>query len=161
MTTTEPKVRVRGRKSAREEPIGEKPKRSCWLYTLSTNQRYADDDTNLEEDEAAFADVIEDICQNIGDYLIFKIEGHSFTGETVQSANSDFTIERGPKTKALHAHILIQITHFSRIHLDYEKVKLKVQEELGVVCYMNGKLVRPTAETDLMAYLSKHHPKKA
>lgn len=150
-----PTVRVRGRKSAREKPITEKPKRSAWLYTISTNQRYEDDDANLEEDEEVFGEVIEGILNNIGNYLNFKIEGDSFTGEKVQNVSCDYVIERGGKTKALHAHILIQITHYSRIHLNYEAVKHKIEEEIGCMCYMNGKLVRPTSETYLMDYLNK------
>lgn len=159
MSSNKPTVRVRGRKSAEEKPREAKPKRSGWLYTVSTNQRYEDDDPDLANDENVFAEVVNEICENIGDYLIFKVEGDGFTDEKVQFANSDYVIERGGKTKALHAHILIQISHHSRIHLDFEKIKDRIQEELGVKVYINGKLVKPTSDHFLSEYLSKHYAK--
>ena len=157
--SNQPTVRVRGRKSATEKPREAKPKRSSWLYTVSTNQRYEDDDPNLENDEAVFNDVVYDICENIGDYLVFKVDGDGFTDDKVQYANSDFVVERGGKTKALHAHILIQISHHSRIHLDYEGIKRQVEESLGIKVYINGKLCKPTSDHYLSEYLHKHYAK--
>lgn len=159
--STKPTVKVRGRKSATEKPREEKAKSSSWLYTVSTNQRYADDDPNLAEDEEVFDEVINDICNNIGKYLIFKVEGDGFTSEKIQHVSCDYVLERGETTKALHAHIHISISHHSKIHLDFKAIKHKVEEELGVGVYQDGKLVKASGDHFLSAYLRKHYAKNA
>lgn len=151
-----PIVKVKGRRQAKMTEKKVKTKKSCWLVTVSTNMRYADDDEGLQNDELCLSDSVEGILNNIHDYVKFQTADHGWSKSFVKVADNDYVIERGGKTKALHCHMLIRIQHYSNIRLDYDKIKQTIKDDLGLDnVYINAKLVRPTSEEWLEEYIDK------
>jgi hypothetical protein len=142
---TEPLVKIRGGRQGKNTEKAPKVKRSAFFLTISTNQRYAKDDPNIENDEEVFEDSIKDILENLGQYLRFRADGHSWASGQIHSVEVDYTVERG-RTNQIHTHILIKIKHNSNIQLDYGLIKAKICGDLGLEnVYMNNKLLGDNA----------------
>jgi hypothetical protein len=150
----EPVIKVKGGRQTRVQKK-EKLKYSHWFITLSTNQRYKEDDPNKESDSEIFEEVIQDILQNVPKYVKMP-EGETWSKEKIEEVDCDFTIEWGSTTNALHCHALVKIKHRSRLQLDYASIKEKVKEELGVSnVYMQTKLVKAGGDNFLLEYIDK------
>jgi hypothetical protein len=141
----EPTVKIRGGRQGKNTEKAPKIKRSAFFLTISTNQRYAVDDPNIENDEEVFEDSIKGVLENLGKYVRFRADGHSWTSGKIQSVEVDYTVERG-KTNQIHTHILIKIKHDSNIQLNYGAIKEKICGDLGLDnVYMNNKLLGQNA----------------
>jgi hypothetical protein len=151
-----PKVRVKGaRQNLEKKTRNPRLKKSTFHLTINTNQQYKEDDPNLENDISVFEDTIEEILQNIGDYVHIKGEdGDTWDGK-VESADIDFVVERGLKKGQIHAHILLQFKHRTKLLLNYEKIKEKLREQLGVDCYMLNRLVN-NGSSNVEDYINKY-----
>lgn len=150
-------VKVSGRRQAKMVERKVKTKRSNWFFTLSTNKRYKDDDEAIENDEACLEEAILEVLENIGNFITVQVAEHSWSSQYIHDVTTDYVIERGPTTGALHAHILIKVEHTSNIKLDYGKIKQHVMNILGLDnLYCNAKLVKPTSDDWILSYLSKN-----
>lgn len=151
---SEPQIKVRGGRQRRTEKK-EKLKYSHWFITLSTNQRYDADDPSKDSDAEVFEAVIEDILKNIPKYVKMP-DDHAWSTERIEDVDGEYTVEWGPKTKALHCHALIKIKHRSKLQLDYGALKEKVKSELGLnEVYMNTRLVKAGGSEWLAEYIDK------
>lgn len=160
MTDNKPEVKVRGRRQAKTtETREDKIKHSQWLWTFNPNiPKFQDGDADLEEQEAILSDACEDLLHDIGSYVKFTHEkgDHKWSSDIITNAECDHTVERGGKRGQLHAHMLIKISHRSKISLDYAAMKARLCEDLGIEnAYTNAKLVRATGSDFLLAYLNK------
>lgn len=152
----EPEIKVKGRRQARMTDRKVRTKKSNWLLTISTNQRYADSDEHLADDEEIFEEAILRLLNNLGDFVKINQEGHSWSKSVIEKADTDYVIERGGKTKALHCHILVKIHHTSNLRLDYDKIKNQIKDDLELNnVYINAKLVRPSSDDWLEEYIDK------
>jgi hypothetical protein len=150
-------VKVSGRRQAKMTERKVKTKRSNWFFTLSTNKRYKDDDEAIENDEACLEEAIVEVLENIGDFMTVQVADHSWSNKHIHDVTTDYVIERGPTTKALHAHILIKVEHTSNIKLEYGKIKQHIMDILGLDnLYCNAKLVKPTSDDYILSYLDKN-----
>jgi hypothetical protein len=153
----EPTVKIRGGRQGKNTEKAPKVKRSAFFLTISTNQRYAQDDPNIENDEEVFEESIRTILEDLGKYVRFRADGHSWTSGKIHSVEVDYTVERG-KTNQIHTHILIKIKHDSNIQLNYGAIKEKICDDLGLGnVYMQNKLLGQNAwgADFLMDYVSK------
>lgn len=125
-------IKIRGKKQSqlKEKPV--KVKRTAYFYTISTNQRYKEDDPHFHDDEAIFEDVILDILKNADQYIEITEEGKKWNRDTIKDVDAEYTIEKGGKYGQLHAHILFKIKHTTRVKLDYAKIKQTVLDRLGL-----------------------------
>lgn len=153
-----PEIKVRGRRQAKStEKRPDKIVHSQWLLTYNPNiSKFQDDDPQLKEQEDILAEACENLLQNIDQYVKFTPEGHSWSTDVIESTNCDFVVERGGKKKMLHCHMLVKISHRSKISLDYQAIKKKLCEDIGVEnAYINAKLVRASSDEFLLAYTNK------
>ena len=99
-----------------------KPKQSNFLLTLNTNQQFKENDPHLKDDIEIFDGCINELLNNVDQYLKLP-ETDKWDEATIKDVNIDYTIERGLKKGQLHIHIMFKIKHFTKIQLNYDKIK--------------------------------------
>jgi hypothetical protein len=129
--------------------------KSNFLLTINLNQKYNDDDKYLENDAILFDKTINDILNDISQYI--KLPSQDvWTTEYIKSVESDYVIELGTQKNRLHCHILFKFEHFTKIQLDYDKIKTKILKDTGLNnVYMYNRLVRATSNQNIIDYLTK------
>jgi hypothetical protein len=153
---TAPIVKVRGRKQNMEKKVkNPTPKKSNFLLTINLNTRYKDDDPHLNDDIEIFDKTINDILNNVQEYIKLP-NSTDWNDDTIKDVDIDYTIEKGEKKNCLHVHILFKFKHFTKIQLNYEKIKQKITGDLGLEnIYMYNKLVRNSGNDNILDYLAK------
>jgi hypothetical protein len=148
-------VRFSGGRASRQEP--RKVNKTCILITINTNQRYGEGDRSRENDEKALEQVTTRFLRNLKSYVKVLEPNAAWDTNHVFKVNCQYAVEVGQKKGRLHTHVLVQIDHNTRIHLDYRKVKEHYQNQLGLpTVYFNAKLVRPRGESWLENYVQKY-----
>ena len=133
-----------------------KPIHSNFLLTINTNQQYKDNDQHLENDIQIFEIVIQNVLNNVDKYVNLPKED-KWDDDTIKDVNIDYIIERGTKKGQIHCHALIKISHFTKLQLNYKKMKEKVQNELGLKnIYLNNRLIRNSGSDNIIEYLNKY-----
>ena len=133
-----------------------KPKQSNFLLTLNTNQQFKVDDPNLKSDIEIFNSCINELLNSIDQYIKLP-EGDKWDDKTIKDADIDYTIERGLNKGQLHIHIMFKFKHFTKIQLNYEKIKKKICDDLGlnnIYCY--NRLLKPNDSDNVQDYLNKY-----
>ena len=154
--SNKPIIKIKGAVQDLQKKVkNKKPSNSNFLLTINTNQQYLDSDANLQNDIEVFEDTIKDILNNIENYVNLP-EGDLWDDDTIKDIDIDYTIERGTIKNQLHIHILFKFKHFTKIQLNYQKIKDKIKKDLGLTnIYMNNKLVRNSGNDNILAYLDK------
>lgn len=133
-----------------------KLKRTRFHLTINLNQIYKDNDIHLQNDIDMFAEVIQDILQNIEKYVRIP-ETDSWTEEYIKNADISYTIERGLKRGQLHVHILFKFDHNTSIQLNYNAIKYKIKGDLGLPnVFLYNRLLRNTDSDNVIDYLNKY-----
>jgi len=130
-------------------------KRSSWLITLNTN-KFPDEDDSIKDQLEEI--IKKDLTGNtfIDNYVVIIDDKH--IDDTIQDhiveVKTVYKMEVGthPKGGRVHAHVLIKITHDSKIRLNYDALRDLIKDEFGGG-YMNAKIVSSTY--DLRNYLNK------
>ena len=133
-----------------------KPKQSNFLVTLNTNMQYKEDDKHLKDDVEIFDTCISELLNNVDQYIKLP-ETDKWNEDTIKNVDIDYTIERGTKKGQLHIHIMFKIKHFTRIQLNYDKIKKKICDDLGlnnIYCY--NRLLKPNDSDNVQDYLNKY-----
>ena len=133
-----------------------KPKQSNFLLTLNTNMQYEKDDKHLNADIEIFDGCINELLNNVDQYIKLP-ETDEWNEDTIKDVNIDYTIERGTKKGQLHIHIMFKIKHFTKIQLNYDKIKKKISDDLGlnnIYCY--NRLFKPNDSDNVQDYLNKY-----
>ena len=84
-------------------------------------------------------------------------EGDQWNEDKIKNVDIDYTIERGMKKGQLHIHIMFKIKHFTKIQLNYDKIKKKICDDLGlknIYCY--NRLLKPNDSDNVQDYLNKY-----
>ena len=124
--------------------------------TINTNQQYKENDEHLDDDIEIFENCINDILNNIDQYINLP-ENDNWNHETTKDADIDYTIERGLKKGQLHIHILFKFKHYTKIQLNYNKIKETITNELGLNnIYMYNKLIRNSGNDNVLDYINKY-----
>lgn len=79
----------------------------------------------------------------------------------IEDVDLQFSVELGPKFKRVHAEGLIKITHRTKIHLSYDRVRQSLAEVLGVPSgrlHLKMLLIKKDLGLDLEQYLDKQQP---
>ena len=133
-----------------------KPKQSNFLLTINTNQQFKEDDPNLKDDIEIFDNSISQLLNNIDEYIKIP-DTDKWNDETIKSCDIDYTIERGLKKGQLHIHIMFKIRHFTKIQLNYDKIKKNICDELGLNnIYMYNRLLKPNESENVKDYINKY-----
>ena len=145
MSNKKPTIKIKGAvQDLQKKEKNKKPLNSNFLLTINTNQQYKDNDNGLQNDIEIFEDTIKDILNNIDNYVSLA-EGDKWDDDTIKDVDIDYTIERGTIKNQLHIHILFKFKHFTKIQLNYIKIKEKIKKDLGLNnIYLYNRLVRIT-----------------
>ena len=131
-------------------------KKTNFLLTINTNQQYKENDEHLDDDIEIFENCINDILNNIDQYINLP-ENDNWNDETIKDADIDYTIERGLKKGQLHIHILFKFKHYTKLQLNYNKIKETITNELGLNnIYMYNKLIRNSGNDNVLDYINKY-----
>ena len=155
--SNKPLIKLSGRVQDLNKVIkNEKPKQTNYLLTINTNQQYKNNDENLENDIEVFNDTIDNILSNIDEYIKLP-DGDTWNDKLIKSCDIDYTIERGTIKNQLHIHIMFKIKHFTKIQLDYTKIKQKISTDLGLNnIYMYNRLLKYNESENVQDYLLKY-----
>ena len=155
--TNKPKIKIKGAvQDLEKKEKNKKPLSSNFLLTINTNQQYKNDDLeNLKNDIEVFENTIKDILNNIDQYVNLA-DNDKWDDDTIKNVDIDYTIERGTIKNALHIHILFKFKHFTKIQLNYIKIKDKIKNDLGLLnVYMLNKLIKNSGNDNILDYLNK------
>ena len=154
--SNKPTIKIKGAVQDLEKKVkNKKPLNSNFLLTINTNQQYKDNDKGLKNDIQVFEDTIKDILENIENYI--NLPENDKWDETVRDVDIDYTIERGTIKNQVHIHLLLKFKHFTKIQLNYIKIKDKIKNDLGLNnVYMYNKLVRNAGNENILNYLDKY-----
>jgi hypothetical protein len=150
-------IKVRGGiQDLKKKQKNEKILSSNFLLTINTNQRYGDDDEDLENDIEVFDETMKEILNNIPSYVNLP-KGIKFDEEHIKNVDIDYVIEKGTKHNQLHIHAMIKFRHNTRIQLNYQKIKTKIITDLGLNnIYLNNRLIRNSGSENILDYLNKY-----
>ena len=157
MSNKKPTIKIKGAvQDLQKKEKNKKPLNSNFLLTINTNQQYKDNDNGLQNDIEIFEDTIKDILNNIDNYVSLS-EGDKWDDDTIKDVDIDYTIERGTIKNQLHIHILFKFKHFTKIQLNYIKIKEKIKNDLGLNnIYLYNRLVRNNGSDNILNYLDKY-----
>ena len=155
--TNKPLIKVSGKVQDLKKVIkNEKPTRSNFLLTINTNMQYKDDDKHLDDDIEIFNNSINQLLNNIDDYIKLP-ENDTWNDKLIKSCDIDYTIEPGTKKGQLHIHIMFKIRHFTKIQLNYDKIKKKICDDLELNnVYMYNRLLKPNESDNVEDYINKY-----
>jgi hypothetical protein len=155
--SNKPEIKIKGKVQNLEKVIKNvKPKQTNFLLTINSNQQYKDDDKHLKDDIEIFDHSINQFLNNIDEYIKLP-ENDSWNDKLIKSCDIDYTIERGTKKGQLHIHIMFKIRHFTKIQLNYEKIKNKICKDLGLEnIYVYNRLLRPNESDNVEDYINKY-----
>jgi hypothetical protein len=155
--TNKPIIKVSGKvQDLQKKEKNVKPKQTNFLLTINSNQQYKDDDKHLKDDIEIFDHSINQLLNNIDDYIKLP-ENDTWNDKLIKSCDIDYTIERGTKKGQLHIHIMFKIRHFTKIQLNYDKIKTKICNDLGLEnIYVYNRLLRPNESDNVEDYINKY-----
>jgi len=157
MSNNKPLIKVKGKiQDLNKKEKNIKPKQSNFLLTINTNQQFKENDEHLKDDIEIFDHSINQLLNNIDDYVKLP-ENDKWDDATIKNVDIDYTIERGGKRGQLHIHIMFKIKHFTKIQLNYDKIKKKICDDLGLNnVYMYNRLLRPNESDNVEDYINKY-----
>ena len=149
-------IKIKGKVQDLQKKEREKILNSNFLLTINTNQRYPENDKDLENDIEVFDTTIQNILNNVGDYINLPSD-HKFDEHFIKDVDIDYTIEKGTKNNQLHIHIMFKFKHKTKIQLNYEKIKEKITKNLGLDnVYLFNRLIRNSGSDNILDYLNKY-----
>ena len=155
--SNKPEIKIKGKvQDMTKKEKNVKPKQTNFLLTINTNQQYKDDDENLQNDIEVFDTTIKEILNSIDQYINLP-ETDKWDDKFIKDFDIDYVLERGQKKGQLHIHILFKIKHFTKIQLNYDKIKEKIKMDLGLSnVYMQNKLLKMSNNDSIVDYLNKY-----
>ena len=155
--SNKPEIKIKGKvQDMTKKEKNVKPKQTNFLLTINTNQQYKDDDENLQNDIEVFDTTIKEILNSMDQYINLP-ETDKWDDKFIKDFDIDYVLERGQKKGQLHIHILFKIKHFTKIQLNYDKIKEKIKLDLGLSnVYMQNKLLKMSNNDSIVDYLNKY-----
>ena len=152
-----PVLKIKGKvQDLQKVEKNKKPMATNFLLTINTNQQYKETDENLDNDIEIFETTINNILNNVDQYINLPA-GDKWDDATIKDVEIDYTIERGTIKNQLHIHILFKIKHFTKVQLNYQKIKDKIKSDLGLNnIYLYNKLIRNSGNDNIIDYLNKY-----
>ena len=155
--SNKPEIKIKGKvQDMTKKEKNVKPKQTNFLLTINTNQQYKDDDKDLQNDIEVFDTTIKEMLNSIDQYINLP-ETDKWDDKFIKDFDIDYVLERGQKKGQLHIHILFKIKHFTKIQLNYDKIKEKIKLDLGLSnVYMQNKLLKMSNNDSIVDYLNKY-----
>lgn len=129
---------------------------SMYFITINSNQRYNVLSQEYEEFAKKFKSTIDNLLNNHISEII-TLKDNEDDNKKIKSVKSEVALEVGQKTTCVHAHIMMDVAHYSSIKLDYQFIRDYVTKEMGLTnIYLNNKVVfGTTSKLNLKDYIEK------
>lgn len=130
---------------------------SNFYITINTNQQFDAGNEGLAPFVARFEAVANSIFSDtaIVNFLEVKVPDHSMSPEHIRSIGVECVIERGGKNKTIHLHALVKVSHWTQVHLCYDKIREKITKDMKLSnVYMKNTLYRNAGDS-LQKYVYK------
>lgn len=161
-----PKVKItnldnKPQKSHEEVAKRRKNRTSNFFLTINTNQHFNQHSEEYEKFNDKLKVSLNEIYENIGDYLKIKKDKDEYKNDTYDNNIHDVDIksatEIGSKTGKAHSHTLIAVKHNTLVHLDYDKIKEKIKNDLQLKNFYLNNRVSSNSNANLVDYISKYY----
>jgi len=156
--TSKPQIKITSRKqNINKQEKNKTPTHSNFLITLNLNQQYHKDEhkANIDNDMEIFDGLLVEFLNHIEGYVRLP-EDIVYNDDNIKDVSADYVVELGNIKKQIHAHIMLKFKHFTRIQLNFGKIKEFFKKRLGLKnVYMQAKLLRPSASENVIDYLDK------
>ena len=137
---------------------------SNFFVTLNTNQKWNGNEEGFEMYVQKFRNAIDKIFghQNIEKFVKWKSnitnygEKVAWNNKTIKKIEIQKAIENSDS--GLHAHILIGIAHYSKLHLDYNSISSSLAHEMGLEKIYHYTRVFHDSKANLLDYIEKTKP---
>jgi hypothetical protein len=129
---------------------------SNFFETFNTNQRF----TEYNEGYQAYVDklkaVLKDMFNNYMDRIIKMVDNGDIEKD-IKDVTTEFCVEKAPNTDTIHAHALITVDHYAKVHLDYKFMCEFIKQSMGLSnIYHQSKLFKDANnKTTLKEYIEK------
>ena len=156
--TSKPQIKITSRKqNINKQEKNKTPTHSNFLITLNLNQQYHKDEhkANIDNDMEIFDGLLVEFLNHIEGYVRLP-EDIVYNDDNIKDVSADYVVEVGNIKKQIHAHIMLKFKHFTRIQLNFGKIKEFFKKRLGLKnVYMQAKLLRPSASENVIDYSDK------
>jgi hypothetical protein len=156
--TSKPQIKITSRKqNINKQEKNKTPTHSNFLITLNLNQQYHKDEhkANIDNDMEIFDGLLVEFLNHIEGYVRLPTD-IVYNDDNIKDVSADYVVELGNIKKQIHAHIMLKFKHFTRIQLNFGKIKEFFKKKLGLKnVYMQAKLLRPSASENVIDYLDK------
>ena len=131
---------------------------SNYFILVNTNKRYQKGkraEAAANDMKAALAEVFNK--SQIPNYIHInkkKAPNDEFNPQLFKQIQVQGTVELGPTTQCIHAHVLLTISHYTCMKLDYEAIQDNLKKQLGDEIYVEFQFVRDKME-NFKKYISK------
>lgn len=124
----------------KEEKKKRQLRRSNYFLTINTNQRFQEFNEGFEPFFKKFEASLNDLFNNnMNDIIKLKEEGN--IDEDIKSVETEFCIEKGPKTNCIHSHCMVSIAHYNNIELNFEFIVNFIKEKMELQnVYLDSKV---------------------
>ena len=140
----------------RTDVMKSRNRRSNFFLTINTNKKFNPHSEEFEEFDQKFRDSLNDMYNNIQDYIKINKEGDTFD-DNVLDVDIKSPTEIGPKNESAHSHIMLKFTHNTLLGLDYTKIKEKIAKDLNLTgVYLSNKVYN-SADANLNDYIEKYY----
>lgn len=136
--------------------IKDKIRHSNFYLTINSNKPIDMNDENDKLIVDRFENSLVEIFNKPENFIKIVSEGN-YTMDYFRKLDVQIATELGPNTRLLHTHIIILITHGTKVRLDYEKIRNLVcgLNDLDNI-YMNNIIIRGNNIDRLEDYLHKN-----
>lgn len=129
---------------------------SNFFITINTNKSFQTQD-EAQPMTSKLEQVLDKVLAKVADYIIIEEPGkESIEPGMIKAINIDGVAEIGPRSFQPHAHVMIAISHYTKLKLDYKQLKEDVKTEMGIEedIYFFSKLYRD-AKANFLDYMKK------
>ena len=128
---------------------------SIFFLTWNLNKFVTDTASpDFQQLESCAETYFNSLIDNITDYIIIKVLGDTI--DKVKAINYEPAFEIGGAQRRFHAHILIHVDHYTKVHLDINKIRTETNKKIVGGGYCN---VIPSADTtrSIQDYIQKYN----
>jgi hypothetical protein len=130
---------------------------SSFFLTINTNKKYNKLSQEYEDFVKRFKDCIDEMLNNqVKGFVTLKTDDYDYNKD-IKNIESEYAIEIGPRSGAIHSHVMIHIAHYTSVKLNFEFITefIKKQMDLSNI-YLNSRVVfGANSRQNLKEYIEK------
>lgn len=138
-----------------------KLKTTMQFITINPNRSFMGHDSKEEaEFIARLNSAIKSLFNtaDVGSIIKFNDPSHSFTPQYIKGIQSEFVIEKGENQHRPHVHLILKVTHYSKIKINWWVINTYIAKRIGMEkLHVNAKNVQPGVGA-IREYMLKQRP---